>query len=252
MDPDHALDDLAPDALEGRVALVTGGSRGIGLAAGTSMARLGATVVLVGQDAGRAEAAAAELVAKGLDAVGRGCDVAAPAQVAALHRSLGSLADVDVLVLAAGVMSERTSKTLRTTPEEWRRVMGVNLDGVHHVVHAFAPGMAARRDGRIITVSACLGRMSGPGTSGGLSAYRISKAAVNAYTKNLAVEVGAGRRGVLVDATCPAHCRTDMGGADAPRSAEQGAATAVWLAARPLLDGIATGLLWEDREVVPW
>jgi len=252
MDPDRVLDDVAPDALEGRVALVTGGSRGIGLAAAQGMARLGATVVLVGQDAGRAEAAAAALVAEGLDAVGRGCDVADPASVAALHDSLGPLADIDVLVLAAGVMSERTAKTLRTTPEEWRRVMGVNLDGVHHVVQAFAPGMAGRRDGRIVTVSACLGRMSGPGTAGGLSAYRVSKAAVNAYTKNLAAELGGGRRGVLVDATCPAHCRTDMGGPDAPRSAEQGAATAVWLAARPLLDGTETGVLWEDRDVVPW
>jgi len=252
MDPDHVLDDVAPDALEGRVALVTGGSRGIGLAAAQGMARLGATVVLVGQDAGRAEAAAAALVAEGLDAVARGCDVADPASVAALHDSLGPLADIDVLVLAAGVMSERTAKTLRTTPEEWRRVMGVNLDGVHHVVQAFAPGMAGRRDGRIVTVSACLGRMSGPGTAGGLSAYRVSKAAVNAYTKNLAAELGGGRRGLLVDATCPAHCRTDMGGPDAPRSAEQGAATAVWLAARPLLDGTETGVLWEDRDVVPW
>lgn len=252
MDPDRVLDDVAPDALEGRVALVTGGSRGIGLAAAQGMARLGATVVLVGQDAGRAEAAAAALVAEGLDAVGRGCDVADPASVAALHDSLGPLADIDVLVLAAGVMSERTAKTLRTTPEEWRRVMGVNLDGVHHVVQAFAPGMAGRRDGRIVTVSACLGRMSGPGTSGGLAAYRVSKAAVNAYTKNLAAELGGGRRGVLVDATCPAHCRTDMGGPDAPRSAEQGAATAVWLAARSLLDGTETGVLWEDRDVVPW
>jgi NAD(P)-dependent dehydrogenase (short-subunit alcohol dehydrogenase family) len=252
MDPDRVLDDVAPDALEGRVALVTGGSRGIGLAAAHGMARLGATVVLVGQDAGRAEAAAAALVAQGLDAVGRGCDVADPGAVAALHDSLGPLADVDVLVLAAGVMSDRTAKTLRTTPDEWRRVMGVNLDGVHHVVQAFAPGMAARRDGRIVTVSACLGRMSGPGTSGGLAAYRVSKAAVNGYTKNLAAELGGGRRGVLVDALCPAHCRTDMGGPDAPRSAEQGAATAVWLAARPLTDGIETGVLWEDREVVPW
>jgi 3-oxoacyl-[acyl-carrier protein] reductase len=94
--------------------------------------------------------------------------------------------------------------------------------------------------------------MSGPGTSGGLAAYRVSKAAVNAYTKNLAAEVGGGRRGVLVDAVCPAHCRTDMGGPDAPRSAEQGAATAVWLAARASGDGVATGLLWEDREPVDW
>jgi NAD(P)-dependent dehydrogenase (short-subunit alcohol dehydrogenase family) len=153
-------------------------------------------------------------------------------------------------------MSERTAKTMRTTPDEWRRVMGTNLDGVQHVVAAFAPGLVARRDGRIVTVTACLGRMSGPGTAGGLAAYRVSKAALNAWTKNLSAELGDGRRGVLVDATCPAHCRTGMGGEDAPRSAEQGAATAVWLAARPATgpDGAParTGLLWEDREVVPW
>ena len=91
--------------------------------------------------------------------------------------------------------------------------------------------------------------MSGPGTSGGLAPYRISKAAVNAMVKNLAAELGDGRRGVLVDAVCPGHCRTDMGGPDAPRSAEQGAETALWLATRA--DG-PTGLLWEDHAVVPW
>jgi NAD(P)-dependent dehydrogenase (short-subunit alcohol dehydrogenase family) len=176
--------------------------------------------------------------------------------VGRLRAALGPLAEPDVIVCAAGVMSERTAKTMRTTPQEWRRVLGVNLDGVQHVVAAFAPAMIARRDGRIVTVSACLGRMSGPGTSGGLAAYRVSKAAVNAWTKNLAAELGDGRRGVLVDATCPAHCRTDMGGADAPRSAEQGAATAVWLACRPAAApggaAVPTGLLWEDREVVAW
>ncbi|HWG94567.1 MAG TPA: dehydrogenase, partial [Mycobacteriales bacterium] len=60
---------------------------------------------------------------------------------------------------------------------------------------------------------------------------------------------GGGRRGVLVDAVCPGHCRTDMGGPDAPRSAAEGAATAVELACR---DDGPTGLLWEDGAVVPW
>jgi len=218
MDPDRVLDDVPRDALEGRVALVTGGSRGIGLAAARGMARLGATLVLVGREPGRAETAAAKLVAEGLDAVGRSCDVSHAPAVRRLRESLGRLAEVDVLVCAAGVMSARTSKTLRTDPDEWRRVLGTNLDGVHYVVAELAPG----------------------------------KAAINAYAKNLAAEVGGGRRGVLVDAVCPAHCRTDMGGPDAPRSAEQGAATAVWLAARAVGDGVTTGMLWEDREPVDW
>ena len=91
--------------------------------------------------------------------------------------------------------------------------------------------------------------MSGPGTSGGLAPYRVSKAAVNALTKNLSAELGDGRRGVLVDAVCPGHCRTDMGGPDAPRSAADGAETVLWLVGR---ESGQTGLLWEDRAPVPW
>ncbi len=105
----------------------------------------------------------------------------------------------------------------------------------------------------VIVYSACLGRMSGPGTHGGLAPYRISKAGVNAFVKNLSYETGLGARGFLVDAICPNHCRTDMGGPDAPRSAQEGADTAIWLATRefdPAKD--KTGLLWEDRQVVDW
>ena len=91
--------------------------------------------------------------------------------------------------------------------------------------------------------------MSGPGTAGGLASYRVSKAAVNALTKNLSAELQDGRRGVLVDAVCPGHCRTDMGGVTAPRSAEEGADTVLWLAGRATGP---TGLLWEDRAPVPW
>ena len=170
-------------------------------------------------------------------------------------RGLGPLGAADILVASAGVMSERMAKTLRCTPEEWHRVMATNLDGVFHAVRAFGPGMADRRWGRIITVSACLGRFTGPGTAGGLAPYRVSKAAVNALTRNLAAELQFGGRGVLVDAMCPNHCRTDMGGQDAPRSAEEGAETILWLAMREATENgapVPTGLLWEDRQVVPW
>jgi NAD(P)-dependent dehydrogenase (short-subunit alcohol dehydrogenase family) len=94
--------------------------------------------------------------------------------------------------------------------------------------------------------------MSGPGNAGGLAPYRISKAGVNALVRNLAHETGLGARGFLVDATCPNHSRTDMGGPDAPRSAEEGAATAIWLATREFKVGDTTGVLWEDQQIVPW
>lgn len=236
--------------LDGHVALITGGSRGIGFAAARELGARGATVVLVGQDAERAAQAAQTLQGEQIDAVGFGCDVGDPAAVDRLMASLGSLAAVDICVLSAGVMAERMSKTVRTDPDEWRRVLGTNLDGAFYVIRAVVPGMVDRRNGRVITVSACLGRFTGPGLLGGLAPYRVSKAALNALTRNLAAELQFGKRGVLVDAMCPNHCRTDMGGPDAPRSAEEGAQTIVWLATRP--ESSETGLLWEDREVVPW
>ncbi len=243
------VSDVDPDALGGRVALVTGGSRGIGLATARALALRGATVVLVARDPDRLRRAVDDLVRQGLDATSVAVDVADMRAVRDLPDRLGPLAAVDILVNAAGVMSDRAAKTLRTSNEQWRHVLGVNLDGAFATVAAFAPGMVERRRGRVVNVSACLGRMSGPGTAGGLAAYRVSKAALNALTKNLSAELGDGRRGVLVDAMCPGHCRTDMGGPQAPRSADQGAATAVWLAGRTTGP---SGLLWEDGAVVPW
>jgi NAD(P)-dependent dehydrogenase (short-subunit alcohol dehydrogenase family) len=120
------------------------------------------------------------------------------------------------------------------------------------MISAIGPQMAQRKSGRIINVSACLGRFTGPGLAGGLAPYRISKTAVNALTKNLAAELGNGTRGVLVDAMCPNHTRTDMGGPDAPRSPEEAADTIVWLATREHASDTQTGLLWEDRQIVPW
>lgn len=236
--------------LDGRVALVSGGSRGIGFAAAREMGRRGATVILVGSDEARARQAADSLLREEIDAVGFGCDVNDADAVDALADRLGALAAVDICVISAGVMADRLAKTLRTSPAEWRRVMGTNLDGAFFVLRAFVPGMVERRWGRVITVSACLGRFTGPGLLGGLAPYRVSKAGLNALTRNLAAELQFGQRGVLVDAMCPNHCRTDMGGPDAPRSAEEGADTIVWLATRPASDD--TGLLWEDRQIVPW
>jgi NAD(P)-dependent dehydrogenase (short-subunit alcohol dehydrogenase family) len=171
---------------------------------------------------------------------------AAVTQIATEHPA------ADVVILAHGVMSEKMSKTLRTTDEEWRRVMAINLDSVFILVNGLVPAMAEARKGRVIIYSACLGRMSGPGNAGGLAPYRISKAGVNALVRNLAHETGLGARGLLVDAVCPNHSRTDMGGADAPRSAEEGAACALWLATREFNPGDTTGVLWEDNQIVEW
>jgi len=181
-------------------------------------------------------------------------DLADPfAARAVFNEMLNTFGVPEILILAHGVMSAKMSKTLKTDLEEWRRVMAINLDSVFTAVNILGAPMAEARNGRIIIFSACLGRMSGPGNAGGLAPYRISKAGVNALVRNLAHETGHGTRGFLVDAVCPNHTRTDMGGPDAPLSIEEGADTAIWLATRSLESSVNnTGFLWEERRVIDW
>ena len=248
--------------LSGRkLALITGGSRGLGFECAKGLRAQGFDLILVAKDSARLEAATAALRSDGRSEM----VIAYPIDLedsdstsAKLEVISSSHPDISHLILAHGVMSEKMSKTLKTNDAEWRRVMSINLDSVFQIVNRLAPALVEARNGRIIIFSACLGRMSGPGNAGGLAPYRISKAGVNALVRNLAHETGLGARGVLVDAICPNHSRTDMGGPDAPRSAEEGAETAVWLATRDFDKDSAevqqntTGVLWEDRQVVPW
>ena len=245
---------VAPMSDEKKWAIVTGGSRGLGFETAKGLIAAGISVYIIGKDEVRAQQSAEKLGCNF-----RAVDVADSKKFRQVLTEITEEATsngfqtLDILVLAHGVMSEKMSKTLRTTDEEWRRTLSINLDAVFTAVNQVAPAMSDARKGRVIVYSACLGRMSGPGTHGGLAPYRISKAGVNAVVKNLSYETGRGARGFLVDAICPNHCRTDMGGPDAPRSAQEGADTAIWLATRefdPVKD--KTGLLWEDRQVVDW
>ncbi|MFM1778795.1 MAG: hypothetical protein RL741_1413 [Actinomycetota bacterium] len=243
---------ISSSVLTDKVVLITGGSRGIGYSATKALGNLGATVLIVGISPDNLARAVTQLVSLGIDADGICIDVANGNAVADQIGNHALAAGADILINSAGVMSEKMSKTLRTSQEEWRRVMSINLDGTFNMISAVAPQMAARKSGRIINVSACLGRFTGPGLAGRLAPYRISKAGVNALTKNLAAELGNGTRGVLVDAMCPNHTQTDMGGSLAPRTPDEAADTISWLATRTHDADIQTGLLWEDRKIVPW
>ena len=231
-----------------KLAFVSGGSRGLGKEVASALVKQGHRVVIIGKDPNRASTTATEL----------GCefeiaDLEDQSQARSLSEAMLTKYGVpQVVVLAHGVMSDKMAKTLRTNDQEWNRVLNINLNSTFTLVNALGSKMAEARDGRIIIFSACLGRMSGPGNAGGLAPYRISKAGVNALVRNLAHETGHGSRGFLIDAICPNHSRTDMGGPDAPRSAAEGAETAIWLATREFNAGDQTGVLWEDREVIPW
>ena len=252
-------------------AIVTGGSRGLGFATAAGLIDAGISVVIIGKDVERLKTAKQKLSEQAISArsnnnsinnqsikkvsvESRAVDVADIIKFREVLKEITTTFGVPkILMLAHGVMSEKMSKTLRTNDEEWRRVLAINLDAVFVALNQVVPAMADARDGRVVVYSACLGRMSGPGNAGGLAPYRISKAGVNALVRNLAHETGMGARGLLVDAICPNHSRTDMGGPDAPRSAEEGAQTAIWLATRNFEPGKdQTGLLWEDQQVVPW
>lgn len=246
----HSL--TTSSGLTEKVVVISGGSRGIGFAAARELGALGATVILIGRSPQNLQSAVSALIDLGVDVDSICIDVSDFEQVFE-NISQHSLApQAEILINSAGVMSEKMAKTLRTSTQEWHRVIGTNLDGTFNLISAIGPQMAGRKSGRIINVSACLGRFSGPGLAGGLAPYRVSKTAVNALTKNLAAELGNGSRGVLVDAMCPNHTRTDMGGPDAPRSPEEAADTIVWLATREHNTETQTGFLWEDRNIVPW
>ena len=230
------------------IAFVSGASRGLGREVARGLVAAGHQVIGISKDPQRAADASSEL--------GIPFFTTDFQEIEATRRTSQTLLEKygtpQILVLAHGVMSDKMAKTLRTNDQEWERVLNINLNSVFTLVNGIGGPMAEARNGRIVIFSACLGRMSGPGNAGGLAPYRISKAGVNAMVRNLAHESGHGSRGLLVDAICPNHSRTDMGGPDAPRSAEEGAATALWLATREFKPGDKTGLLWEDYEEVPW
>ena len=230
------------------LAFVTGASRGLGRQVAMSLAAQGHQVIGIAKSAENAQASNAEL---GIPFELVDLEDIGATRILA-NAMLEKYGTPEILVLAHGVMSDKMAKTLRTNDAEWSRVMNINLNSVFTLVNAIGAPMAEARNGRVIIFSACLGRMSGPGNAGGLAPYRISKAGVNALVRNLAHETGHGARGFLVDAICPNHSRTDMGGPNAPRSAEEGASTAIWLATRNFSAGDTTGVLWEDQEVVPW
>ena len=188
----------------GRVAIVTGGARGIGRAVATRLAAEGAGVVIADVRRASAEAAAKELEAAGHTVAALPVEVTDPASVAELVRAARDrFGRLDVLVNNAGIMGDVVP--IRDMPEaEWHRVLGVNLHGVFNCSKAVIPVMTAQKYGRIVSLSSVAGKEG----NARMAAYSVSKAGVIALTKALAKELVLD--GVTVNCVTPALTNTDM------------------------------------------
>ena len=190
--------------LDGKVAVVTGGNRGLGRAFASALGEAGATVAIVARDDGASSTTVDELTAAGIRASAFRADVTDRASVVAVADEIaGALGPVDVLVNNAGVLSN--AKAEATDDAEWRRVMAVNVDGAFYWSRAVLPAMKKRGWGRIVNV-ASLAAKTGGLTAG--TAYAASKGAMASLTFSLARECAA--HGVTVNAIAPAYVKTPM------------------------------------------
>jgi NAD(P)-dependent dehydrogenase (short-subunit alcohol dehydrogenase family) len=230
-----------------RVALVTGGNRGIGLEVCRQLLSRGFAVLLTSRDAEKAQSAANRLASIGqveplvLDVADPDSMVSAANQVATRYGCL------DVLVNNAGINYD-TWETVEKADINGTVIdtITTNLLGPWRVCQAFLPLLRKSQAGRIVNVSSESGSLARMGA--GPPAYQVTKAALNALTRTLAGELRGAH--ILVNAVCPGWVATDMGGAGAPRSVNEGATGIVWAATLP--DDGPTGGFFRDGKPLAW
>jgi len=232
---------------EQRIALVTGGNRGIGLEICRQLAKHGIRVLLGSRDPTKGAAAAGELIAAKLPVEARELDVADDQSILDcmnwIRRDVGRL---DILVNNAGIMVEENDDEPEEELRIVRETMQTNVYGPFLLSRLAIPIMKRRRYGRIVNLSSGMGSLTEMGP--GYLAYRMSKAGINVVTRVLAAEVEG--MGILVNSADPGWVKTDMGGRGAGRTLYKGAETPVWLATVP--EGGPTGGFFRDRKAIPW
>ena len=184
-----------PIELSGKVALVTGGGKGIGRAVSLALAEMGAGVHIVY----RGDSDAAEQTAQEAGGSAHQCDVTDGAAVAALVKSVGQ---IDILVNNAGAV--RDNLLLRMKEEDWQHIIDTDLTSAFHTTKAVMMGMMRARWGRMVNMSSIVGITGNAGQAN----YAAAKAGLIAFTRSIAKEIGS--RNITVNAVAPGYVRTEM------------------------------------------
>jgi NAD(P)-dependent dehydrogenase (short-subunit alcohol dehydrogenase family) len=228
----------------GRVALVSGGNRGIGLEICRQLAQGGLTVVMGSRDEENGKRAAEGLPG---NVVVRQLDVSDEESVDRLasfvEEEFGRL---DILVNNAAIANDEGQRGAQADLRRVREALEANLLGAWRLSEIAIPLMQRNGYGRIVNISTGLAALENMG--GGSPGYRVSKTALNALTRILASELRGS--GVLVNSVEPGWVQTDMGGSRAPRPVEEGAEGVVWAATLP--NNGPTGGFFRDRRQIPW
>ncbi len=228
----------------GRIALVSGGNRGIGLEICHQLAERGHTVILGSRDEEKGRAAAAEL---GGTVIPHQLDVSDPKSVDRIANFLEEeFGRLDVLVNNAGIANDEGQRGVDADLDLVREALDANVLGAWRLSEVAIPLMQRGGYGRIVNVSTGMAALEDMG--GGTPGYRVSKTALNAVTRILASELRGS--GILVNSICPGWVATDMGSSGAPRPVEDGADTPVWAATLP--NNGPTGGFFRDRRPIAW
>jgi NAD(P)-dependent dehydrogenase (short-subunit alcohol dehydrogenase family) len=230
--------------MELKVAVVSGGNRGLGLAIVRQLATAGYSVVLGSRDLTSGTLEAAKLEAEGFTVRAVQLDITDSASVKALFDSLDR---VDVLVNSAGIYLEGSATFSEIDEDTLTASINANAVGAWRMCKAASPLMIGQKFGRIVNVST--GWASLAEMQGNAAAYRISKAALNAVTRVVADDL-AGRGDIKVNAVCPGWVRTRMGGPDGQLSPEESARDVLWAA---FFDAAGpNGQFFRQRQQMPW
>jgi NAD(P)-dependent dehydrogenase (short-subunit alcohol dehydrogenase family) len=223
-------------------ALITGGNRGIGLAIAQGLLAQGYEVIMTARSLDRAKQSAAEVSGK---VIPLELDVSDDRSIEDAIANLTQQIDyLDVLINNAGIYPDKQVDSLTISRELLNAGMQTNTFGAIRMVQACLPLLEQSTDARVINVSSGMGAFDSLTTTA--MSYSLSKLALNGATVMLSQALNA--KGIVVNAMCPGWVKTDMGGTSAPRSPDQGADTAIWLATEAPRS--ETGKFWRDRTVI--